>query len=241
MSHFYIDDQFPFHPKALKAGNAAIGLWARAGALSKQQTTGGHVPLEVARALGTKAEADRLVRAGLWIVVDDGYVFHDWESFPGNFSAEEEKRRRDAARESARQRKQKQRARTGHIPSHSEGHSVTAAGVTPESRAPHPHPYGTGLNDIGPVPADSGDTDGTDDEFTQRMKNLVAGLGVDFDRVDAELRKVCSRNPQPAHVVQVVSRILERAGRRVEKPTGFVVTSIRSDWAEWQQLIDTAA
>ena len=78
MPWFKVDDNFAFHAKVLAAGNAAIGLWARAGAWSMQTLTDGCVPHNVARQLGTRAEAKRLVECGLWIEKDDGYEFHEW-------------------------------------------------------------------------------------------------------------------------------------------------------------------
>ena len=78
MPWFKIDDTLAFHAKVMAAGNAAVGLWTRAGAWSMQQLSDGFIPTHVARQLGTRAEARRLVEAGLWIEKDDGYVFHEW-------------------------------------------------------------------------------------------------------------------------------------------------------------------
>lgn len=76
---FKVDDTFGHHAKVMAAGNAAIGLWVRAGAWSMQQLTDGFVPTHVARQLGTRPEAKRLCDAGLWLEKDDGYLFHEWE------------------------------------------------------------------------------------------------------------------------------------------------------------------
>lgn len=78
MTWFKVDDTFAFHAKAVIAGNAAIGLWTRAGAWSSQQLTDGHIPAAIARTLGTKREADALVTAELWRECDDGYRFWQW-------------------------------------------------------------------------------------------------------------------------------------------------------------------
>lgn len=79
MPWFKVDDTFPHHAKVLTAGNAAVGLWVRAGAWSMQQLTDGYVPKHVAQTMGTRAEAGRLVDAGLWQPVEGGYQFHEWE------------------------------------------------------------------------------------------------------------------------------------------------------------------
>lgn len=61
-----------------RAGNAAMGLWLRAGAWSVARMTDGHVPGEVAADLGTEPQARKLVAAGLWAETADGYVFTTW-------------------------------------------------------------------------------------------------------------------------------------------------------------------
>lgn len=78
MPWFRVDDNLAFHAKTLAAGNAAMGLWVRAGSWSMQQLTDGRIPQQVARQLGRKSEADRLVAAGLWCERADGYEFHEW-------------------------------------------------------------------------------------------------------------------------------------------------------------------
>lgn len=80
MPYFPVDDQMPFHPKIIAAGNAAVGVWTRAGAWSKGHATGGFVPTEIASILGTR-EANRLVEAGLWVEVDGGFRFEDTSPF----------------------------------------------------------------------------------------------------------------------------------------------------------------
>lgn len=103
MPWFKVDDTFAFHPKALAAGNSACGLWLRAGAWSMQQLTDGWVPLTILRQLGSRAEARRLVDAGLWVEKDDGYQFHEWEQRqPTRVQVE-------ADREAARERQKKAR------------------------------------------------------------------------------------------------------------------------------------
>lgn len=78
MPWFKVDDTLAFHAKIVAAGNAAVGLWARAGAWSMQTLTDGFIPTHMARQLGTRAEAKRLVDVELWIEKDDGYLFHEW-------------------------------------------------------------------------------------------------------------------------------------------------------------------
>ena len=56
MPWFRVDDTFSHHAKVMAAGNAAIGLWVRAGAWSMQQLTDGFIPTHVAKQLGSRAE-----------------------------------------------------------------------------------------------------------------------------------------------------------------------------------------
>ena len=79
MPWFRVDDNFPFHPKVLRAGNAAVGLWTRAGTWSMQVLSDGDIPADMARSLGTRGEIGRLLDSGLWVPDGpSGYRFHDW-------------------------------------------------------------------------------------------------------------------------------------------------------------------
>jgi hypothetical protein len=81
MTWFKVDDSFHSHPKALKAGNAALGLWVRCGSYCAQHLTDGFIPREIALLYGTTSLASKLVAAGLWTVVQDGWKMHDWHGY----------------------------------------------------------------------------------------------------------------------------------------------------------------
>ena len=78
MPWFRVDDNLAFHHKVVAAGNAAMGLWVRAGSMCSAQLTDGFVPDHMVAALGGKAQAQRLVAVGLWCREDGGYRFHEW-------------------------------------------------------------------------------------------------------------------------------------------------------------------
>lgn len=88
---FRVDDQFPFHRKTLRAGNAAIGLWVRAGAWLRQQEKSGRasdrgvITVAELRAMGTATEVRRLIDAGLLVPCklagENAVRFHDWEEW----------------------------------------------------------------------------------------------------------------------------------------------------------------
>lgn len=109
---FAVDDQLAFHRKTLAAGNAAMGLWVRAGSWLRQPGNArgrppGVLLLDEARTMGTAAEVNRLVSAGLWhkTTLDGAKAvrFHDWtDRQPGE--DELERKRTDWAGKKRRQR-----------------------------------------------------------------------------------------------------------------------------------------
>ncbi|GAA3032642.1 hypothetical protein GCM10020000_07100 [Streptomyces olivoverticillatus] len=67
MPWFKIDDSAHSHPKFVRAGNAALGLWMRCGAYSAQHLLEGWVPKEIVKPFnGTAAQVRKLIEAGLW-------------------------------------------------------------------------------------------------------------------------------------------------------------------------------
>lgn len=117
MPWFRIDDKAHSHPKLIKAGNAAIGLWLRCGAYAAQHLTDGIVPGVVAGLYGSKPQATKLVNAGLWHEhghncphgcpdpVSGDYVFHDFLDDGRNTS----RARHEAEKKKARDRQAKHR------------------------------------------------------------------------------------------------------------------------------------
>lgn len=94
-----VDDRLAFHPKALTAGNAAMGLWVRALSWCVSLLNDGRVPVEMVAALGgSQADADALVRARLWHETIDGYEFHDWADWQWTREQVETKRAATAER-----------------------------------------------------------------------------------------------------------------------------------------------
>lgn len=83
MAYAPISDSFDTHPKVAKLGQniAPIGLWTVSLAYVTRHLTDGLVPSwfpqKVAGRRG-KAYAAALVKVGLWEVVDDGWIFHDF-------------------------------------------------------------------------------------------------------------------------------------------------------------------
>lgn len=106
MPWFKVDDNLAFHHKVVAAGNPAMGLWVRAGSACAQQLTDGFVPHHMIATLGTKAQAERLVSAGLWTRVEGGYKFHEWtERQPSKADVEAERAAHAARMRAYRERK----------------------------------------------------------------------------------------------------------------------------------------
>ena len=116
MPWFKIDDSAHSHPKFVRAGNAALGLWLRCGAYSAQHLLEGVVPGDVAKMYGTAPQAAKLVRVGLWHGTGHDcprcpqpgagdYVIHDFfEGGRNSTRAQVEASRRAAAERQAKRR-----------------------------------------------------------------------------------------------------------------------------------------
>lgn len=79
MPWFRVDDTLAMHTKTVMAGNAAMGLWVRAGAWSMHTLSDGFIPDAIVSQLGTKGQAKALESVGLWDRLPSGYAFHEWE------------------------------------------------------------------------------------------------------------------------------------------------------------------
>jgi hypothetical protein len=83
MSWLKIDDQFPNHPKVVKAGPLAGWLFVCGLAYCGQYLTDGFIPMEQICRLADVANTQELVKklchVGLWDKVDDGYQIVGWQ------------------------------------------------------------------------------------------------------------------------------------------------------------------
>lgn len=98
MPWFKVDDNLAFHAKTVAAGNAAMGLWVRAGSWSAQQLTDGFVPDHLIPSLGNVSQARRLCDVRLWHREDGGYRFHQWSDEGRQPTRKETERRREEDR-----------------------------------------------------------------------------------------------------------------------------------------------
>lgn len=102
MPWFVVDDHLAMHPKVVEAGNAAMGLWVRAGSWCAAHLTDGSLPSAMLAPLGGRSrDAKRLVDAGLWSQPDGrggAYQFNDWDKYQFSKAQVEAKRERDRER-----------------------------------------------------------------------------------------------------------------------------------------------
>lgn len=182
---FKVDDHLPQHRKVLsiprKQRLAAIGLWTLAGAWCGGQNTDGAVPAYVVEELGgTAAQAELLVKAGLWEVTPDGWLFHDWQQ--ANFTAEQV----DAKREAWRDRQRRSRAGKSRVTrdtgvTHTDSHeSVTRESTSPDPTRPDPIPT-RGLGGVVDLPlggrADTNRRQATDLVNAHRAARIKSAAG----------------------------------------------------------------
>ncbi len=97
---FKVDDQLHSHPKAIKAGNEAMGLWVRLGSWCSCHLTDGKVPSEVVAVFDPNGVAiARLEATGWALKEEDGWLLHDYLEYqPSRKSQESLSKKRSAAR-----------------------------------------------------------------------------------------------------------------------------------------------
>jgi hypothetical protein len=138
---FKVDDKFKNHPKVLKVGLEAIGLWLLAGCWASEYETDGFLPEHVVVYLpGYKPElVDRLVEAGLWKREMGGYSIHDFLIY--NPSRAQQDAKRAAATERMAKGRRTSRELRANTQSTSPEQAETFAG---SSGVPIPIPVLTG-------------------------------------------------------------------------------------------------
>ena len=118
MAWVRIDDTWLNHPKVMQAratgGWSALGVWVGALTWANQQRSDGHVPTSWVALNSAQADADVLVEAGLWVAVDDGFVFHDYSDYqPTRAEIEAKTEQRAAAGKRGGSKSQANRKQTG--------------------------------------------------------------------------------------------------------------------------------
>lgn len=91
-----------------------------------------------------------------------------------------------------------------------------------------------------PVPNREADTGSDGGESLDQLvaRQAMTLYGVEYTKVRTAIAKACNRVPNPSDVLAIIAGVHERAHKPIKSPTGVVITSIRNDWAEWQQYLD---
>lgn len=150
MSWFKVDDSFYDHPKVTGLDMAARGLWVTAGAYCGRHDTDGVISDKQIKMLGgTRKQAEKLVAADLWRVVESvegdapsarGYAFVDWLDYQPSRAETKSRRQKDADRKRAARAAKgadQQRSATVRTDVHAD---VRARSALPDPTRPDPAP-----------------------------------------------------------------------------------------------------
>lgn len=152
MSWFKVDDSFYDHPKFLDVPNAAIGLWAKAGAWCGKHLTDGVIPAtQVKLFKGTNSQINALISARIWIEdrSDNGakvYRFHDWNEYQPTREQKlkereesAERQRKSRERKRAEQERRENVTRDSHVTGFRDSHEChTGVSQRPDPTRPDP-------------------------------------------------------------------------------------------------------
>ena len=219
MTWFRMDDSFDDHPKTLRAGNEAAGLFVRCGTWSSRQLTDGFVPAEKALQYGTRALVKRLLDVVFFEVVDGGYQIHDFLDY--NPSKAQVTRDRQAAAD--RQTKARTKARESRR-SHGVTHAEVTSSVTVPPTRPDPTPAAAAAEDAAAAAAELPTSIAI---LQSKLQAVTALRALRFDnlRPDAvsQLEDLISR-----HSDQV---LLDVAVRTCRTPPPVHVSAFLGTWA----------
>lgn len=193
MTWFKVDDTLAFHRKAVAAGNAAMGLWVRAGSWSAQQLTDGHIPDDIAATLGTPPQIARLVKVRFWERVEGGYQFHEWSAEGRQPTRSDVLSRQESARNAKRKARDSKRNTDRKT---TENRSVPPA--NPSESVRENQLFSTDPQVNGTCPPDVPDPDGDQVRSTRPDPSRPG--------VSEELRSSADAQPDPIKVAQDVTR-----------------------------------
>lgn len=120
MTWVRLDDQFPGHPKVVKAGPPAAWLHVAGLCYCARYLTDGFVSDAALMGMGqygrsrAQSLAERLVGAGLWEHSDGGYVIHDYLDYqPSRERVEQQRQQKRSAGQAGGKASAKARAQAG--------------------------------------------------------------------------------------------------------------------------------
>lgn len=225
MVWFKVDDVLADHPKVIMAGNAAMGLWVRAGAWSMKHLTDGFIPEPVVPLLGTAKEAQSLVSVGLWLEAEGGYRFHAWDGRqPSKVEVEDRRRHRaEAGRKGGVNSGQSRREAKAQATVEANASLGVEANANPVPSRPVPE------LDTLYLPADSLDPAARDFQ----PEDLI-----DLRRA---LAKLLGEMPDDLTAATVTTMLLETSPRPVVNIIGYVRRCVERSPVKVRKLCDEAA
>lgn len=233
MPWFKVDDALALHMKAITAGNAALGLWVRAGSWSMQQLTDGFIPNQIVAALGaTTADAAALVSARLWDAAPGGFQFHDWAEYQPT------REQVLAERADAAERMRRVRAnRKAHVRANEQPNEARTFGdgsASPSRPVPLTDSY---VSESSPDPAVRETTDAIEPSKTEQAMAAQMGLTA-VAAIAEQVRKHTGRTVDVAGALAVSRHLLGKARGEPRVPQRYVIGAISRSPFEVQQFID---
>lgn len=234
---FKVDDKLHSHPKARRAGLAAMGLWSLAGSHCMDYLTDGVVEAWFVEAWPDGVTlAARLVRVGLWDEHPDGYVFHDWGEFQP--TADSVRETRSARSEAGRKGAQK-RWQGNHV---ANGMANAIANEWP-GNAPSPSPSPDSSKTSMSQSSNNRASDSTDAEVIPREIEQRAATVYGITSIPAIIAQVkthTGRDLNPTQALQVSNWLLGKAKNEPKVPQRYVFGAIARSPFEVQKHIDEA-
>lgn len=216
MPWFRVDDVLADHPKVIMAGNAAMGLWVRAGAWSMKHLTDGFIPEAVVSILGTTKEAAALVRVGLWTSSSGGYTFHAWEGRQPTKDEVEDRRakRAEAGRKGGLKSGESRREAKA---------EANASGMVEAFANPRPVPSQTDIANLHQASNEGDGCDSADPTVAAAQSLGIKNLG----RVRASLGDLLDSDATDGEVVDVAAAVLERSRTFVNSPEAYIEKAVK--------------
>lgn len=224
---FKVDDALSMHPKAFAAGNAALGLWVRAGSWSMQHLTDGHIPTGVVAALGGEwDDAAALVNAGLWGQANGGYQFHDW----GEYQPTREQILAERAK--TRERVEKHRANKTRS---DVGNAVTSTGRTHAPSPSQSHTHDSSKTSRSQS-LDNRARDATD-ELSAVQQGMASRADLDVERIRGKVFDQFGIRLSLVSALALGNHICSKPKEWPNTPTPYVLGSITRNPAEVEKHI----
>lgn len=228
MPWFKVDDKIHSHPKARRAGLAAMGLWGLAGSHCMDYLTDGVVERWFVESWpkGVKL-AGELVAVGLWDEHPDGWQFHDWDDYQPT--------RDKVLTERAATKERVERWRAEHR--NATGNGVTnGVGTTAPSPSPSPDLTKTSKSQS----SNNRARDSTDAEAIPEMTRLLAGQAgiTNLPRIIQLAHEQLDRTLTPDDAYRLSLRILGKAKQYPKAAQRYVQSCFTKSPAEIQKLID---